>query len=233
MAGAQASLLGRLLGTLFPGRCLGCGLRGVELCPACRSSVPWLTDDVCPICAAPTRLGRVCQRCRAEPPALDGSRAACRFEGVVRAAVHDLKYRSVRGRAGLLAGLAAEPLRRLPIAVDVLVPVPLASARRRQRGFNQAELIAQGIAEHLGWPVEPALLLRVRETPRQTERTASERRENVQGAFRCPEPASVAGRRVAVVDDVMTTGATLGACAEALKAAGAARVYAIVVAREV
>lgn len=233
MAGAQATILGRLLGAIFPSRCLGCGLRGVELCSDCRVAVPWLTADICPICAAPTRLARICFACRAEPSALDGSRAACRFEGVARSAVHDLKYRGIQSRASLLADLIAETLARLPLAADVLVPVPLAPGRRRQRGFNQAERIARELGERIGWPVDPTLLVRVRETPRQVERTAFERRANVAGAFDCPQPDAVVGRRLALVDDVMTTGATLGACAEALKAAGAARVFAIVVAREV
>jgi ComF family protein len=233
MSGAQATILGRLLRALFPSRCLGCGLRGVELCPACRTTIPWLTAEVCPICAAPTRLARICGSCRAEPPALDGSRAACRFDGVVRSAVHDLKYRGIQARAALLAELIAETLGRLPLAADVLVPVPLAPGRRRQRGFNQAELIAIRLGNRLGWPVEPSLLARLRETSRQVERSAGERRANVAGAFGCSVPEAVIGRRVAVVDDVMTTGATLNACAEALKEAGASRVYGIVVAREV
>jgi ComF family protein len=232
-AGAQASILERLLATLFPSRCLGCGLRGVVLCDGCRADVPWLTAEVCPICAAPSRLARICHGCRAEPSPLDGSRAACRFEGVVRKAVHDLKYRGIQERAALLADVLAEAIERRPLAVDALVPVPLAPGRRRQRGFNQAELIAGCLGERVGWPVEPSLLARVRETPQQIKRSAAERRENVADAFACPSPDAVVGRRVALIDDVMTTGATLGACAEALKVAGAARAYGLVVAREV
>jgi ComF family protein len=196
--------------------------------------VPWLTSEVCPICSAPTRLARICQACRAAPTALDGNRAACRFEGVARQAILDLKYRGVQARAPLLADLAAEGVARRPLAVDLLVPVPLAPGRLRQRGFNQSRLIADGLGQRLGWTVEPSYLERVRETPQQTHRsTAAERRENVADAFTCPTPGLVVGRRVALVDDVMTTGATLGACAEALKLAGASRVFGIVVAREV
>jgi ComF family protein len=119
------------------------------------------------------------------------------------------------------------------VAVDVLVPVPLAPARRRQRGFNQAELIARGVGARLGWPVDPSLLVRVRETPQQIWLPEAERRTNVEGAFGCPNPDAVDGRRVVLVDDVMTTGSTLRACAEPLKLAGALRVYGLVVARNV
>jgi ComF family protein len=185
------------------------------------------------LCATPSRLARICRHCRAGPALLDGARAACVFGGLVRQAIHDLKYRGVAGRAPILAQLVAEAVVRRPLDVDVLVPVPLAAGRRRQRGFNQAELIARGVGERLGWELRPGCLVRTRETPQQMRLTGAERRANVAGAFACPEPAAVAGRRVAVLDDVMTTGSTMGACAEALKAAGARRVYGIVVAREI
>jgi ComF family protein len=218
---------------LFPPRCAGCGMRGEQICTRCRPSIPWLGTEVCPTCASPTRLGRVCRRCDDGPSALDGARAACRFEGLAKSAIHDLKFRGVRRRAPLLGELAAEALERRPLTIDALVPVPLSPGRRRQRGFNQSALIAHEIGRRIGVPVEEAWLERTRETSPQVGRSAAERRENVVGAFGCPVPNAVAGRRIALVDDVMTTGSTLGAGAEVLKAAGAARVYAVVVAREV
>jgi ComF family protein len=233
VASAQTGILERLLGTLFPSRCLGCGLRGKDLCDPCRSAVPWLTADVCPSCATPSRLARICRACQTETPLLDGARVACHFEGVVRRAIHDLKYRGVVGRAPILAELVVEAVERRPLAVDLLVPVPLAASRRRQRGFNQAELIANAVAERLGWEARPKILARTRETPQQARLSAVERRANVADAFVCQEPDAVYGRRVAVLDDVMTTGSTLAACAEALRMAGARRVYGLAVAREV
>ena len=150
-----------------------------------------------------------------------------------RTAIHDLKFRGVRRRALLLGQLAAEALEQRPLAIDVLVPVPLSPSRQRQRGFNQSALIAAEIGRRIGVPVEEWCLERTRETAPQVGRTEVERRENVVGAFACREPGIVVGRRIALVDDVMTTGSTLSAGAEALKAAGAARVYAVVVAREI
>jgi ComF family protein len=233
MTDSQASMLDRLLGVLFPSRCLDCGRRGVELCDGCRPGLPWLTSEVCPICSTPSRLSRICQPCRASPSILDGSRAACRFEGPVRRAIHDLKYRGVRTRAALLAELLAEALDRRPLAIDVLIPVPLAPRRQRERGFNQSELIAIGLGARLAVPAATTSLVRLRETPQQARLSAVERRENVDGAFGCPESDAVVGRRIGLVDDVMTTGATLASCAEPLKLAGAARVYGVVVARDV
>jgi ComF family protein len=163
--------------------------------------------------------------------ALDGVRAACLFDGVVRQAIHDLKYRGVRGRAALLGDLTADVLSLRPLATDLLVPVPLAPSRRRRRGFNQSELIAGRIGERLGLAIDAACLVRVRETPPQVGLSADERRANVAGAFKCADPDAVIGRRVALVDDVMTTGATLAACADVLRACGASRVFGVVVAR--
>ena len=226
-------LLQHLLTAAFPPRCVGCGLRGVDLCHDCRTTVPWLEAALCPYCARPTRLARICAACDREGPELNGVRAACRFEGVAREAIHDLKYRRIRSRAGALADMLIEGLARRPLAVDVLVPVPLAGGRLRQRGFNQSALVAQLVGRHLGVEVVEDALVRARETSAQVGRSREERRANMEGAFACKLPEAVTGRRIAIVDDVMTTGATLAACAEPLRVAGAARVYALVIAREV
>lgn len=208
-------------------------MRGADLCTECRTALPWLERAVCPYCARPSRLARICGVCERDGRPLDGVRAACRFEGMAREAIHDLKYRRIRSRAGVLADVLAEALARRPLAVDVLAPVPLAPGRLRQRSFNQSALVAQLVGERLGLTVAPEALIRTRETPPQVGRTAAERRTNIAGAFACRLPDAVKGRRVAVVDDVMTTGATLAACAEPLRLAGATRVYGLVAARDV
>lgn len=219
---------------VFPSRCLGCGRRDVVLCEACRPAVPWLPAAVCPRCTRRTVDGRLCDRCaRAAAPPLASVRAACIYGGVVRTAIQRLKYRHARFLAPFAADLVWASLQTRPIQADLLVPVPLHPARRRVRGFNQAELIARALGPRLGTPVRPSLLARVRDTPPQVGKTAAERRRNIQGAFACPDPSAAAGQRVALVDDVMTTGATLEACARPLVAAGAARVVALVVARDV
>jgi ComF family protein len=226
-------LLDALLDVLFPIRCAGCGRRGVNVCEACWPSIAWLGAEVCPRCASPARLGRICRRCSEGDLSLDGALAACRFEGVVRTAVHDLKFKGVRRRAELLGALVGEAIERRPLAIDLLVPIPLGAARRRQRGFNQSELIANAVGARLGVPVVASCLERVKETQPQVRQSQADRRANVAGAFGCREPEAAAGRRIGLVDDVMTTGSTLSSAAEILKAHGAARVYAVVVAREV
>jgi competence protein ComFC len=164
---------------------------------------------------------------------LDGARAACRFEGVARKAIHDLKFRRVRGRAELLGGWLSEAVERRHMAIDLLVPIPLAPGRLRTRGFNQSELIARRLGDRIDVAVLGSCLERVRETPPQVGQSLEQRQTNVKGAFACREPWRAEGRRIGLVDDVMTTGATMRSCAEALKASGAERVFGLVVARGV
>jgi ComF family protein len=227
--------LGGLWELLFPSRCLGCDQRGMLLCTDCRPTVPWLPTDVCPRCAARSSGGRVCRRCAGSGARrhLASVRAACTFDGVVRTAIHHLKFRQARYMASLLAQLLAKGLARRPIEADLVLPVPLSPSRHRQRGYNQSELIALAVKRlgHLPAP-SPDSLTRVRDTRPQVGLPAAERLRNLRGAFRCEAPKLVAGRRCLLIDDVMTTGATLEACAEPLVQAGAERVRALVVARE-
>lgn len=169
-----------------------------------------------------------CLSCRAEAPAYDGARSCVHYRGTARALVHLLKYEQVRTAAPwIAAALAAVPLPD----VDVIVPVPLGPGRRRRRGFNQSEAIARALARRRRLRLAPAAALaRRRETAPQSGLDAEARRRNVEGAFRA-RGKEVAGRRILLVDDVLTTGATAGACATALKRAGAAAVHVLTYAR--
>jgi ComF family protein len=154
------------------------------------------------------------------------------FEGTVRQAIHQFKYRHLKATAAPLGQLLADFLYSHPLTADLVVPVPLHPKRLRQRGYNQASLLATEIGKQTGLPVAEASMVRLRDTVSQA-RTASaaERRENVRGAFGCRERLD--GESVILVDDVCTTGATLDACATALKAAGSGSVWGLTVAREV
>jgi len=204
------------------------------VCPACWASITPLTAPLCDSCGDPlpswralsVPLGR-CPRCRRKPSRVDRARAIGEYNGSLRAIVHALKY---DGRRTLARPLAALMRRR---AADVLtgstcaIPVPLHPSRRRERGFNQAADLAQ----HLGLPVCHALR-RIRATASQAALPAAQRHRNVRNAFVVTEAADrLDGQIVVLVDDVYTTGATLDACAAALKAAGVLEVRAVTAAR--
>lgn len=150
----------------------------------------------------------------------------------MRAAVLALKYRSRTRLVPYLASALTSSLETRPLSVDLVVPVPLGPKRLRTRGFNQSELLANQLGAVAGLPVSAQALIRPLDTPLQTGLSARERRENVANAFAVHDSGAITDMRVLLVDDVCTTGATLEACASALHAAGAAGVWAVVVARE-
>ena len=205
--------------------CLLCGGKGGPelLCAACVAELPAL-PDACPRCALPSPAGAVCGSCLTHPPHFDATLALWRYEFPCDGLVQALKYRARLALAGFFARSLAS--RTMP-EVDLIVPMPLHARRLAERGFNQA----LEIARHLGRPIEPRGVLRVKHTPPQTELPYEERAKNVRGAFLCK--LDLTGARVAVLDDVMTTGATLNELARALKRAGAARVENLVIARAV
>lgn len=186
----------------------------------------------CPRCWRPQTIETVCLLCREDPPAYDGATAPYRYEGIARRAVWALKYEGVSALAGPLGELLAAHWAQVGPAVDVVVPVPLHGRRRRQRGYNQAALLARKVANRLGLPLAQGALRRTRATPPQVgSADMAQRQRNVADAF-IPGPQTVAAKRVLLIDDVMTSGATLDACARALRQAGARAVWGLTFARE-
>lgn len=218
----------------FPLRCTGCGAWDTLLCDRCHDDLRAILMPFCTRCGAPlpaTPVG-VCPTCASAPlNALDGVRACFAFDGVIRDAVHDLKYQSVSAMAGPLGSLLADCLRFEFPPVTALLPVPLHTSRKRQRGYNQAAELARHAGAAAGIPVWDDVLIRVRATPTQTRLDAADRRQNVLGAF-AAGGRNIAGADLVLIDDVMTTGATLDACATVLKVAGARTVRAAVLARD-
>tara|TARA_B100000378_G_scaffold140835_1_gene113765 strand:- start:1343 stop:1804 length:462 start_codon:yes stop_codon:yes gene_type:complete len=152
------------------------------------------------------------------------------MEGTVKEAIHNMKYRGLKAAAPELAELLANYLEEHPMPGDVLTPVPLHPRRLRSRGYNQSALLAKELSKKLGLEMNQSLLIRAKNNQPQVSASRDERRENVQGSFRCDGRAD--GRTVILVDDVATTGSTLSACAAVLKAAGASSVWCLVLARE-
>lgn len=229
----SAKLLRSLERFLLPNACVGCGAL-VEahspdelVCSLCRWRMKPLVGG-CPRCRQPLPPVGPCRFCAPWPTELRWVRSAVWLETEARAVVHHLKYRGypslARFAAGLMARYIASP------AAGLLVPVPLTRARERRRGYNQAALLAR----RLGWlwrlPVDETVLARVREAGSQTALTPEERRANIKGCFKASGPASGA-EMVTIVDDVLTTGATLGAASAALVDAGWEQIEAVTFAR--
>jgi len=215
----------KLASVLFGGSCFVCrGTARTLLCAQCDADLPRLAQELCPRCALESPGSAICGRCLTHSPAYDATRAALSYDFPADALVHALKFRGELALAALLAGLLAPKLRAAQ--VDHVVPVPLSAERIRSRGYNQAVEIARHLRRQA---LELSLCERTRDAPPQIELPYGERQRNVRGAFRCTR--SLDGARIAVVDDVMTTGATLEEIARTLKAAGAAHVENWVVAR--
>ena len=214
--------------TFVQRECVLCGAPsgGARLCPGCRGDLP-ANGTSCPICAGPGE-GRVCGACLQDPPPYDRCIAALRYEFPADELIQALKYRGELMLAPVLADILARAVAHAP-RPDVILPLPLSDARLRQRGFNQAGEIARPLARRLGVRLDLETLVRVRDTAPQVQLSAAERNRNVRDAFACR--STVAGLHVAVVDDVMTSGATLREAAKALKRAGAAEISLWVVAR--
>ncbi|MDE2779347.1 MAG: ComF family protein [Chloroflexota bacterium] len=219
---------------VLPTYCLGCGSQGDVLCSACATTLPRLEAPFCDICSDPGIAG-VCRPCRLQSrfsaANLAGIRSPYLMEGTLRKAIHSFKYRNARVVADCLGTLLADYFRDNSLPGNVLIPVPLHPARLRQRGYNQSELLARVVGKASGLPVETGLLARALNAPPQAGASdVNRRRTNTSGAFRCDTNAS--GLACVLVDDVCTTGSTLGACAEALAEAGASSVLALTLARE-
>ncbi|WP_376796110.1 ComF family protein [Thermogemmatispora sp.] len=221
-----------MLDLLFPPDCAGCGRSGGLLCPACLQAIADLQEQRCARCALPSRIS-LCRYCRSSASSLFALQAVALYEEPLRSCIQHLKYQGVTRLAPFLGRMLAASYRRHHLQADLVLAVPLHAERECQRGYNHARLLADVCARELGLPSPHSLLERVRATAAQARLSASERQQNVAGAFRCQPQKSqsvLRGRTVLLIDDVCTTGATLEACSSALLQAGAKQVQALVLA---
>jgi ComF family protein len=220
----------RFLKQRIPHTCLLCGgnAGSDRLCEGCLDDLPWHRMPHCPQCALPTPNGQLCGACIKRPPAFDRTRAALSYFFPVDQLIQRLKYNGRLAAAPVLGELLARHVESAP-RPDLLIPMPLHPSRIRERGFNHASEIGRYIARNLDLPLATTHCQRIRDTPPQVALAYEARRRNVRGAFICK--GDFAGRRIALIDDVMTTGTSLDELSKTLKQAGASEVEAWVVAR--
>ena len=205
---------------LLPGHCVLCGQPSfvrADLCAACDRALPWI-DAACERCALPGSAA-CCVECLRHPPPYDGAVAPLRYADPTIGIVHRLKFAGGRVEARVLGALLARRVRSAARLPDVIVPVPLGSVRLLRRGHNQAALLARWVGAELAIAVDYRSCIRIRQTPPQTGSSRATRLRNLAGAFAVDR--SFAGRRVAIVDDVLTTGSTVAEVARTLRAADA------------
>jgi ComF family protein len=229
--------LSGLLDLLYPPKCAVCQQIGPDvICGRCRAGFGGFEGEVCKKCGGAKRNG-ACRNCSdGIPRYITKARAAGRFEGSLRDAIHKFKYPGKRKLAGPLGGFLEEYLLDKPfgkVAFDVVIPVPLHVSRLRERDFNQAELLAEVAASYLELPLLRDAMVRTRHTKRQADLHAKERMKNVHGAFAVRDGGPIMGKCMLLVDDVVTTCATTDECARMLLEAGAKSVYVISLARDV
>jgi len=227
------SLFNNILNSLLPASCGLCNAatgKHLPLCQPCLSELPFL-GTACSSCALPMATAGSCGKCQQHRPACDMTLALFLYQEPVSLLVQQFKFSRKLEYSLVFSTLMAKKLLSLPEQPDMLIPVPLHSSRLRSRGFNQSWEITRQLSRITGINTSHKTCQRIKKTPLQTGLKASERRQNLKQAFAIT--ANVKDLHVCIVDDVMTTGSTLEAIAVALKAAGAARVSGLVVARAV
>jgi ComF family protein len=228
-----AELKGAALDLLFPQWCVGCGREGVFICGKCLTTLSRIEPPLCPLCGRPQLQGLLCDACAGWEADIEGIRSPYKFDGVLRQAIHEFKYKNLRALAPVLAQLMNEYILENHLSAEVLVPVPLHNKRLRERGYNQSTLLAKELGRLTGLPVNENCLTRSHyHLPQAKTSNVQERRQNVRDAFLCCND-SLKDNDILLVDDVATSGATLNACASVLKAKGVRSVRGLTLAREI
>ena len=241
-----------LLDILFPIQCLGCQKEGTYLCSSCFKTIPLKEKQVCPHCQRASLLGKVCLSCKEYSP-LDGLLVASKYENkLLQELIHNFKYKYIKELAQPLGKILVNFLKTQHIypleekqnfkqfiflpqifqeKETIIIPIPLHRRRLRERGFNQSELLSQEIEKIFNWKIENQLLIRKYYSKPQIKLSEKERKENVKNIFFCPQREKIEGKRIILIDDVVTTGATMNEAAKTLKLGGAKEIWGLALAR--
>jgi competence protein ComFC len=230
-------LLDGFVDLIYPPSCALCGrVSSEEICHRCLAELLPLGDEICPKCGNPCTRGAVCLFCTAIDFKFDKAQSFYHYEEPLRDAVLDFKYHHSVRKGAALTNLFSGEFRKTQLAgreFDVVIPVPATPSKKRRRGYNQTEIMARGLSEVTGIPVAPYGLMKKRDTRSQTGLDFKGRVSNVEGSIYVPDGSIIDGKMVLLVDDIITTGATISECADVLKSNGAKEVVAVSLARGV
>jgi competence protein ComFC len=217
---------------LFPPNCGGCNKPGDRWCSNCRENVLPIKPPICELCGQTSEGDKYCRRCLKNPPNLTAVRSWAAFAGPIRNVIHRIKYQRDLGLAEMISRQLGSYLFELGWDMDIIVPVPLSKQRYKERGYNQSALLARPIAWRCGISYRPNALRRTRDTSSQVGLDVFHRQVNVADAF-VASRRHIQGKKILLVDDVATSGATMNACADACWKERAQRIYGLTVARAV
>lgn len=228
------NIVQNILEIVYPPHCCVCkGPSRESICASCEKTLPLLSPPYCRKCGTPEHLDGLCSRCQTESPSFDRVRSSCAYSGSMKKAIASFKFHGKRRLAQALAPLMLQLFERefALDTIDFIIPVPLHAKRESRRGFNQSTLLGEHLSEARHIPLKPELLERIRDTATMNKLGWPERRENMKGAFRIKDAESVKAAHILLIDDIITTGATLNEIAHLLKMNGASRVQGITLAR--
>jgi ComF family protein len=215
---------------IYPPDCASCGKPGALLCEDCKEKIQRIFDPLCPICGYPSTATGICQNCRNDPPPYTALRSWAEFEGPLRKALHRLKYENDLGLGVEFSLPLLRIIEKEKWNFDYIIPIPVSKEHRKVRGYNQAAIIAKPLAIDI--PLFEKAIMRVKETESQVKLSREERFKNLHSAF-LGNSAKLINKKVLLVDDVATTGATMISCSKTLREFGCTQVFCITVARTI
>lgn len=220
----------QLVDFVYPPTCCGCGNPGSLWCSDCQAKIQVISQNKCKICGSPLPSTGICTDCRNSPPPFTGLRSWAVYTGPLREALISLKYHNNLGLGLIFSKLLAEIVINENWNIDYIVPIPISKGHSRKRGYNQSMVIARPLSYLLDIPIENKAVIRCKETSSQVNLSRDERFTNLKYAFRTVSD-TLLNKRVLIVDDITTTGATLISCSETLKDSGCSEVYCLTVAK--
>ncbi len=214
-------------GVLFPAniKCLGCGIdlpekRDIEICDDCLKLLEPITENkCCTLCGTSLKMANLCPHCKENKREFNIARSAYRYNEFMAGLIKRYKYNNQPYMCATFAHMLSQKYKEIGFDVDCVIPVPISKQRKRQRGYNQSELIAKIFAEENHLPLILDVLLKDKETEHQADLNYEDRQKNIVGSFKVKNKQKIAGKNVLIIDDVFTTGATTSACAKVLKKA--------------